>query len=379
MLKNLYTTSMSPNKKKLQSRFSKIRSHNGRKAKAWALILFAVFVIAMICVTIVFAMRFNRNTEAYAMTADEFADFINRPLGSVMAEIYYADEGKFVFHYGEGLFIIHSQASLPDPKLQSELDFVLNLKKLNIVYAQQGSRVLDIKISKDGQYAYLSSAGAIDEMQDFDSYIVSLDTGFVKKGTMPENTELFTGVKDTFTTVKNPVGWYSNHCIVNEDKTYYLTSENGTVRDIQLITMNKSDNTVEHRYIFESEPIPMASQMQAYAPADITDIADVELVVGGIHYPLMVENAQAEIEKAFFQAREIEMGGTGCPFDAELLFTKRSGEQGFVTIATDSCAVFKSEDVYYDYSDKDNSILLGYFGLDAEAFVEMLYHNTDRP
>ena len=370
MFENLYTTKMSMDKKNLQNRFSKIRSKNGRVSKLMALIIFAVILIVMACVAIVLAINFNSNRDEYAMTENEFADFVSRPIGATMADIYYADDGKFVFHYGEGLFIIHSQASLPDPKLSSELDFVINLKKLNIAYSQQGSSVLDIKISKDGKYAYLSSAGSADEIKDYDQYIVALDTGFVKKGTLPENEELFTGVADTFTTVQNPIGWFSNNCIVSKEKIYYLTTEIGTVKDIQLVTVNKADNEIKHRYIFGSEHIPIVSQIKEYTPADITDIADVELVVGGIKYPLATTNAHTEIEKAFSSATKIKMGGTACPFDAELIFTRKDGQKGYVTIATDSCAVFKSGDTYYDYGD-DNDMLLGHFGLDENTVIDL--------
>jgi len=33
--------------------------------------------------------------------------------------------------------------------------------------------------------------------------------------------------------------------------------------------------------------------------------------------------------------------------------------------------VFKSGDTYYDYSDGDNSELLGYFGFNAETIIDM--------
>jgi len=372
MLENLYSTKMSANKKQLQNRFAKIRSKNGRISKLVALIIFAVILIAIACVTVVLAINFNSNSDEYAMTENEFADFVNRPLGAVMADIYYADSGKFVFHYGEGLFIIHSQASLPNPKLSSELDFVINLKKLNIAYGQQGSSVLDVKISKDGQYAYLSSTGSADEIKDYDKYIVTLDTGFVKKGTMPENVELFTEIADTFVAVQNPIGWYSNNCIVSNDKIYYLTSEIGTVKDIQLVTVNKADNGIEHRYIFGSEHIPIASQVAEYTPAEIKDIINVELVADGIKYPIATENAHLVIEKDFSSATKIAMGETDCPFNAELIFTRADGQKGYVTIATDSCAVFKSGDKYYDYGE-DNSKLLSYFGVEWNDLMNKSY------
>lgn len=252
MLENLYTTKMTMNKKKLQSRFSKIRSENGLFSKMMALMIFVAIILTMVHTTIILAVNFS--SDEYAMSESEFTEFVNRPIGAVMADIYYADSGKIVFHYGEGLFIIHSQTSLPNPKLSSELDFVINLKKLNIAYGQQGSGVLDIKISKDGQYAYLSSTGAEEEIKGFDKYIITLDTGAVKKGFIPEKTELFTGVADTYAQVKNPIGWHSKNCIVSEEKIYYLTSETGMVHDIKLITVDKA-NKLLHRYIFRNTSV----------------------------------------------------------------------------------------------------------------------------
>ena len=63
MLENLYTTKKSVDKKNLQNRFSKIRSGNGRFSKLMALIMFAVILLIMICVTIVFAISFNGNID----------------------------------------------------------------------------------------------------------------------------------------------------------------------------------------------------------------------------------------------------------------------------------------------------------------------------
>lgn len=370
MLENLYTTKMSVNKKKLQNRFMKIRSKNGRISKIFALILFAVILIVMACVTVILAMNSNKNNNEYTMSESEFKELVNSPVGAVMADIYYADDGKLVFHYGEGLFIIHREDNDVDPQLSSEFDLVINLKKLNITYAQQGSCVLDIKISKDGQFAYLSSIGPEDEVQAFDKYIITIDTGAVIKGAMPENTELFTSISETFTTVQNPVGWYSNNCIISEDKIYYLTTETGIVNDIQLITVDKSDGEFNHRYLFGDTYVSLTSQIAEYSPDDIRDVVNAELVVGGIKYPLATANAYKEIEKTFSSATKIPMGATACPFNAELIFTRKDGEKGYVTIATDSCSVFRSGDTYYDYGE-DNSMLLGYFGLDINTVIDL--------
>ncbi len=360
MLENLYTTKMSMDKKKLQNRFTKIRSKNGRISKLMALIIFAVILLVMACVSIIIAA--NMKSDEYTMTEKEFSDYINRPIGAVMANINYADENKIVFHYAEGFFI--------DNLKTEEIDYAINLEKLDIAYNQQGSSALEIQVDKGGKYAYLSTVGPADEIKGYEKYIVNLDNGEVKKGAMPENAELFAGIADTFTTVQNPVGWYSNNCIVNSDKTYYLTSEIGTVNGMQLITVNKADGEIEPKPIFGNLSVPTHSQIELFSPDDIKDITNVELVVGGIQYPLATTNAHTEIEKAFSSAEKIKMGGTGCPFDAELVFTRKDGKKGFVTIATDSCAVFHDGNVYYKYGE-DNAMLLGYFGLDEKTVIDL--------
>ncbi len=55
MLENLFTTKMSMNKKKLQSRFTKIHSKNGKFPEFMAMIMTMVLAVTMICATVVMA------------------------------------------------------------------------------------------------------------------------------------------------------------------------------------------------------------------------------------------------------------------------------------------------------------------------------------
>ncbi len=380
MFEKIYTTKMSSDKKKLESRFSKIRSKVGKLPRFISFVVLLVIVLIVSFITIAIANNTRKemptNTENindYAMTEAEFAEFVNRPLGAVMADLKYIDHDKLVFHYGEGLFIMKYNSADIEPMLRSELDFVINLKKLNITYAQQGSSVLDIKISKDGKYAYLSAIGVQEEIKDFDEYIVQLDNGIVEKGSMPENTELFTNYSDTYTTLKGNVGWDSNTCIILEDKTYFLTNYEGTVKDMMLAWVNNSNpKDSEVQFIFNNIPELPISQIQQYTPKDITDIKDVELVYNGISYPLADDTKLKQIESMMSTATPLKTG-TGCSFDAELVFTGNNGKKGRVTIATDSCAIYKSNDIYYEYTAKDSSDLLWYFGLDLYTLRNLSY------
>ena len=52
MLEKMFTTKMSMDKKKLQNRFSKIHSKNGKTSKFIAMAVFAVIIVSIICVSI---------------------------------------------------------------------------------------------------------------------------------------------------------------------------------------------------------------------------------------------------------------------------------------------------------------------------------------
>ena len=214
----------------------------------------------------------------------------------------------------------------------------------------------------------------INEIKDFDEYIVHLDTGYVEKCSMPKDAELFTNYSETFSTIKDATGWFSDNCISFGGKTYYLTCSEGAVKDMGHVCINNNNpEESEFNFVFNYIPKLAVNQIPEYSPSDIKDIKKVELIYNGIVYPLADDTKLKEIEVMFSTASRIKMGGTACPFDAELVFTKNNGEKGIVTIATDSCAVYKSKDIYYDYSEKDNSDLLWYFGLDFSTLRNLAY------
>ena len=71
LLENFYTTKMSLQKKKLQHRFSKIRSENGKKSKTAALIISLILTACVLCATVAVAV-INKNN---VVTNYTFADF----------------------------------------------------------------------------------------------------------------------------------------------------------------------------------------------------------------------------------------------------------------------------------------------------------------
>ena len=65
MLEKMYTTKMSMDKKKLQNRFSKIRSKNGKTSKFIAMAVFAVIIVSIICVSILVAVNMQDDKVVY--------------------------------------------------------------------------------------------------------------------------------------------------------------------------------------------------------------------------------------------------------------------------------------------------------------------------
>ena len=57
MLEKMFTTKMSADKKKLQSRFSKIRSKNGKTSKIIAIVLFTLIIMSIIAVSVYVAVN----------------------------------------------------------------------------------------------------------------------------------------------------------------------------------------------------------------------------------------------------------------------------------------------------------------------------------
>ncbi len=462
MLEKMFTTKMSADKKKLQSRFTKIRSKSGKFSKLFGGIVFGIIIIAIIGVGVIIAVN---NTKDYIMTDAEFSDYINRPIGSIMADLDYVDEKKAVFHYLEGFFVIDRQ--------NNEIIHKINLGKLNIAGHTQGDSFTVFKIDKDGEFAYLTNEG---NEELFDNYIINLKTGEVKIGNAPDGTEFFINYADTFTEVENPYGWYSDKCVVDGDKgVYYMTVEDGMTASMKLVYLNHNAYDNSHfSYVFTDDYISYSQKMsdiivaslkdgeeiitnsgfhwelneeevnriydklsetrnmklmkfddgnyyvglyyiwqneqshpmifiidnysfelkfsmritsdeynyfvnmlnypdvptKEFYPQDIKEITHAEIVVKYNVYPILVRDNLEKIEQMLSNAKIVK-GGTGCSFDALMIITRQDGEQGVITLATDSCAVYKTGDTYYDYSDGDNSEMLGFFGLDSKYILEL--------
>lgn len=287
MLEKMFTTKMSADKKKLQNRFSKIRSKNGRLSKLFGGIVFGIIVIAIISVGVMVAVN---KTNDYRMTEDEFSNYIHRPIGAIMADIDYVDDEKLVFHYLEGFFIVNQQ--------NYEIQHKINLSKLNIAGHTQGDCFTVFKIDKDGNFAYLINEGPSELVKKYNNYIINLKTGEVKIGDMPEKTELFTSYADTFTTVKDTYGWYSNRCILEGDqRTYYMTTQDSIIAAIQLVTIHhKADENIGMRYVFGTDYVSMAQRKVNLINESLSDNEEI-LVNSGFQWEVNGDKVERIFDK----------------------------------------------------------------------------------
>ena len=285
MLEKMFTTKMSADKKKLQSRFSKIRSKNGKLSKLFGGILFGIIIIAIISVGVIIAVN---NTKDYRMTEDEFSDYINRPIGSIMADLDYVDDEKLVFHYLEGFFVIDQQSY--------EIRHKINLSKLNIAGHTQGDCFTVFKIDKDGNFAYLINEGSSDLVGNYDNYIVNLTTGTIKKGNMPDGTELFVNYAGT-ATVKDAEGWVGTGIIEKNGKTYYLTVKDSVIGAIQLATVyDNVGNKVGMRYVFGDGYVSLSQQKVNIIHESLNDEEEI-LINSGFQWEVNDDKVKSIINK----------------------------------------------------------------------------------
>lgn len=246
MLENLYTTKMSMDKEKLQARFAKIQAEPGRRAKGVGVVVFVLLLAIMAGTSACIAIG---TAEDYAMTDQEFSAYISQPIGAVMADLDYADENILVLHYGDGFFVLNQETRT--------IRHAVDLSKLNITTQPQGDVTLEVTVDKAGSHAYLSALGPREEIKSYDDYVIDLDSGQVKKGTMPADTEVFRGYSDTFAAIPDAAGWYSSRCITAGDRTYYLSAQASHVGNMELVTLHHDGSPAQHWYLFgEASIIP---------------------------------------------------------------------------------------------------------------------------
>lgn len=192
------------------------------------------------------------------MGDQDFAAYSESPQGSVMAEPDFADGTTLVFHYLNGLFVYDLQSRT----IRHQLD----LQKLDIAPHGQGDTVLLVRVSQDGQSAYLSSTGA--RAADYREYVVDLRSGAASEGAMPEDAALFTDYVD-LSAAALPDGWSSVRGVSDGRNTYALLSQDGTIGGLQLVVVPEgADSGAETFGIFRD----LTVQTPQETPKEVTEV-----------------------------------------------------------------------------------------------------------
>ncbi len=134
MLEKMFTTKMSMDKKKLQNRFSKIRSKNGKTSKFIALAVFAVIIVSIICVSIWVAVSRQGDTILYENEAMNFK--LEIPLSwqgkyivdeSAVDDNYITFKHKRIAEKHDGMGTLFSVIKLPDSEIDEYMNMVGNM------------------------------------------------------------------------------------------------------------------------------------------------------------------------------------------------------------------------------------------------------------
>lgn len=342
------TTALQNGEKEVTRRIRHI-AYFKKPSVVWSAALpLVALTIAALCLT-------NAAPDIAMSDADFTAYITDAQIGAIMAELDYVSNEKVVFHYLRGLFVY-------DVKAQA-LTKRFDLSQLNVAPHQQGSNGLSCTVSADGSTALLTSYGPEDEIRDFDTYQVDLKTGRVHKTQLTKLSNPFIGLTDSFTVLANPIGWYSDMCVMMEDGTaYYLTTEQSSLDGLELVHAKNSE-ILTRTYVLNPDfkkPLP-------FAPKDIRDLTEAVLTYGGSSYSVNNSEGLQAISQTLQNARPIK-SNTACPFEAMISFVRKDGDSGCVYLATDSCGILKTEDdAYYKYADTAAEIsdFLRPFGLSS--------------
>ncbi len=233
------TTSLQNGEKEVQRRIRYIAQFQKPKVLWSMVIALLALLITAVCLT--------NSTSDYQMSEDKYVDYINRPMGAIMAELDYADEKTAIFHYLDGLFVYDIK--------KDELIHKFDLSKFNCATHSQGEVALLVSVSKDGKTILLTSQGQEDIVKNFDNYLIDTQSGTVKTTKQAALTLPITR-RETELLIPYGEGWIADRCIVQGDTVYYLSYSKGKVDNIHL---NKRTDNVKDEYY------PFHAQLYSYA------------------------------------------------------------------------------------------------------------------
>ena len=161
---------------------------------------------------------------------------------------------------------------------------------------------------------------------------------------------------------------YSDEWWIKGDRTLGLMVEyNGEIWDfvesgelVYALGRVKAEDAAD-LYQLCAEAARAAGWKESIAPDQLSGITSATLRASGKEILLTDSEALEKLE-GMLTAGKYALGGTSCPFTAQLDVTLESGETLTVALATDSCGVWMSEGYYYEFGG-DSQPLYDLFGV----------------
>lgn len=147
--------------------------------------------------------------------------------------------------------------------------------------------------------------------------------------------------------------------------TYYRLPESLWQETKELLNENKPDKSEENIGSGTDQGAELSADYEKaiwFKPEDIHDLVSASLLVNGNLYIATDKESLDYLEQELSTIDGKIKGGSACPFNSILYIGRSDGIFGKIMPAEDSCAVYLSDGVYYDFGD-DNAAFYKIWGL----------------
>lgn len=133
------------------------------------------------------------------------------------------------------------------------------------------------------------------------------------------------------------------------DDEWTELTEDGFIVDFERGTNKKDAEEFWELCVMEAQKCGTGTPMR---PEEMNGITEATLVYDAT-YAVTDETVLNRLEKSLANSEELR-GGAGCPFTATMVLEWENGDTQVISLATDDCNVWRSDGVYYQYSDFEN-------------------------
>ena len=171
---------------------------------------------------------------------------------------------------------------------------------------------------------------------------------------IPEDQEYWLAEYKKMVSIASEGGWKEGELsngiwIVYQDEWTYITNQGFIVDFSKRVSISEASEFYE----LCMEEARKNGTGTPIRPEEIKNISSATLNYNGTYTITDKTILVKEIEHYFSQSTEIR-GGAACPFTASLTIELENGAVMTIFLATDSCSVWLSDGVYYEYSGYEN-------------------------